>query len=55
MRARIGDRLEPGAPLADVHARDEAGARQAEAALRAAFALSPEPVAAHEEAYEVVG
>jgi pyrimidine-nucleoside phosphorylase len=55
MRARIGDRLEPGAPLADVHARDEAGARQAEAALRAAFALSPEPVAAPENAYEVIG
>jgi len=55
MRARIGDRMEPGAPLADVHARDEAGARQAEAALRAAFALSPEPVAAPADAFEVIG
>jgi pyrimidine-nucleoside phosphorylase len=55
MRARIGDRLEPGAPLADIHARDEAGARQAEAALRAAFVLSPAPVAAPADAYEVIG
>jgi thymidine phosphorylase len=55
MRARIGDRLEPGAPLADIHARDEAGARQAEAALRAAFVLSAEPVAAPADEYEVIG
>jgi pyrimidine-nucleoside phosphorylase len=55
MRARIGDRLEPGAPLAEIHARDKAGARQAEAALRAAFALSAEPVPAPEDAYEVIG
>jgi pyrimidine-nucleoside phosphorylase len=55
MRARIGDRLEPGAPLADIHARDEAGARQADAALRDAFVLSPEPVAAVAEEYEVIG
>jgi thymidine phosphorylase len=55
MRARIGDRLEPGAPLAEVHARDEAGARQAEAALRAAFVLSAEPVTASADEYEVIG
>jgi len=55
MRARIGDRLEPSAPLAEIHARDEAGARQAEAALRAAFVLSPEPVAAPADTYEVIG
>ena len=55
MRARIGDRLEPGAPLAEIHARDAAGARQAEAALRAAFVLSPAPVAAPADEYEVIG
>jgi hypothetical protein len=55
MRARIGDRLEPGAPLAEIHARDEAGARQAGAAVRAAFVLSADPVAAPADAYEVIG
>jgi pyrimidine-nucleoside phosphorylase len=55
MRARIGDRVEPGQPLADVHARGDADARQAVAALRAAIALSPDPVAAPADAYEVIG
>jgi len=55
MRARIGDRVEPGAPLAEIHSRDEAGARQAEVALRAAFVLSAGPVAAPADAYEVSG
>jgi len=55
LRARIGDRVEPGQPLADVHARTEAEARQAIEALRAAFVLSPEPVAAPSDAYEVIG
>ena len=55
MRARIGDRVEPGAPLAEVHARTHADAAQAEAALRQAFALSANPVAAPSDAYEVIG
>jgi pyrimidine-nucleoside phosphorylase len=55
MRARIGDRVEPDAPLAEVHARNQADARAAEVALRRAITLSPEPVAAPADAYEVVG
>ena len=55
LRARIGDRVEPGQPLADVHARGDAAAEHAFAALRAAFRLSPEPVAAADDAYETVG
>jgi pyrimidine-nucleoside phosphorylase len=55
LRARIGDRVEPGQPLADVHARTDAAAGEAFAALRAAFRLSAEPVAAADDAYETVG
>jgi thymidine phosphorylase len=55
LRARIGDRVEPGQPLADVHARSDAAAEQAFAALRAAFRLSPAPVAPPDNAYETVG
>ncbi|HEY0154385.1 MAG TPA: thymidine phosphorylase [Longimicrobium sp.] len=53
--ARVGDRLVPGAPLAEVHARTDAAAQAAEARLRDAFRLSPEAVAAHAEPYETVG
>jgi pyrimidine-nucleoside phosphorylase len=53
--ARVGDRLMPGGPLAEVHARTEAAAEAAEARLRAAFRLSPEAVAAPGEPYETVG
>jgi pyrimidine-nucleoside phosphorylase len=53
--ARVGDRLAPGAPLAEVHARTDAAADAAEARLRAAFRLSPEAVTAHAEPYETVG
>ncbi|HET6231819.1 MAG TPA: thymidine phosphorylase, partial [Longimicrobiaceae bacterium] len=55
LRARIGDRVEPGQPLADIHARDEASAAHAAEMLRAAFRLSAEPVAAPEARYEVIG
>ncbi|HEX8674115.1 MAG TPA: thymidine phosphorylase [Longimicrobium sp.] len=53
--ARVGDRLAPGAPLAEVHARTDAAAEAAEARLRDAFRLSPEAVPAHAEPYETVG
>lgn len=55
LRARIGDRVEPGQPLADVHARGDAAAEQAFAALRAAIRLSAEPTAPADEPYETVG
>ena len=55
LRARIGDRVEPGQPLADVHARGDADAERAIDALRAAYRLSPHPVAPADDAYETVG
>ena len=53
--ARVGDRLAPGAPLAEVHARTAAAAEAAEARLREAFRISPEAVAVPGEPYETVG
>ena len=55
VRGRIGERVEPGQPLADVHARSDEAAEQAFARLRTAFRLSPEPVDAPSEDFEVVG
>ena len=55
LRARIGDRVERGQPLAEIHARTEAAAEAAVHALRSAFVLSHEPVAAAADAYEVIG
>ena len=42
-RAKRGDRVERGEPLAAVHARDEASADAAERELLAAYELGPEP------------
>jgi pyrimidine-nucleoside phosphorylase len=55
MRVRIGDRVEPGRPLAEVHARGEAAAAQAVAALAAAVRVVPEPVPAEAAEFETVG
>jgi pyrimidine-nucleoside phosphorylase len=55
MRARVGDRVAPGAPLADVHARTEAAADAAEARLREAFSFAAEAVPAADAPYETVG
>ncbi|MBW3572645.1 MAG: thymidine phosphorylase [Gemmatimonadetes bacterium] len=55
LRARIGDRVEPGQPLADVHARGDDAAEQAFAALRTAFRLSPDPLPPAGDPYETVG
>lgn len=41
---RLGARVEKGTPLAMIHAAREDGARRAEAAVRAAITLGPEPV-----------
>jgi pyrimidine-nucleoside phosphorylase len=54
VRARIGDRVEAGQPLADVHARTDADAEQAFGRLRTAFRVSEEPVAAADEPFEIV-
>lgn len=55
VRARIGDRVEPGQPLATVHARSDTAAEHAFAGLRAAFRLSEESVGPADEPYETVG
>ena len=51
----MGDRVAPGDPVAEVHARSEADARAAEARLREAFRVSPEAVPAADAPYETVG
>lgn len=43
LRAKIGDRVDRGAELAEIHARTEAAADRAEARLRAAYAIVSEP------------
>ncbi|MFE3836270.1 thymidine phosphorylase [Pseudogemmobacter sonorensis] len=42
--SRIGDRIEPGAPLALIHAADEAAATAAARAVAAAYRIGPAPV-----------
>jgi thymidine phosphorylase len=41
--AKCGDGVEPGEPLAEIHARDEAAAESAAAALLAAYEIGDEP------------
>jgi pyrimidine-nucleoside phosphorylase len=55
MNARIGDRVEPGQPVAEIHARTPEAADRAAAALAAAIRFSHEPVDAGDAGYEVVG
>lgn len=43
LRVRIGNRTEPGTPLCDLHARTEADAERAEAAIRAAITFGDSP------------
>jgi thymidine phosphorylase len=42
-RAKRGDRVVAGEPLAEIHARDEAAAESAGAALLAAYEIGDEP------------
>jgi pyrimidine-nucleoside phosphorylase len=44
MRARIGDRVEAGQPLCDIHANDQERLVQAQRRLAQAFTIGPEPV-----------
>jgi thymidine phosphorylase len=53
-RARVGDRAEPGAPLAEVHARDRGAADAAARQVLAAYRFAAEPPAP-ESPYEVMG
>lgn len=54
LHARIGDRVQPGEPLAEIHAADAAAAEQARHALRRAYQLSGEPVPPLAHPYEVI-
>ncbi|HYW07996.1 MAG TPA: thymidine phosphorylase [Longimicrobium sp.] len=55
VRARVGDRISAGEPLAEIHARTEAAAAAAEVLLRQSFRLVPHPVPAADSPYETVG
>jgi pyrimidine-nucleoside phosphorylase len=55
VRAKVGSRVARGEPLAEIHARDQAGWEEASGRLRAAYRLSPTPVEEPEPRYEVVG
>ena len=52
---RLGARVEKGTPLAMIHAAREEGARRAEAAVRAAITLGPEPVPQPQLIHERLG
>ncbi|HET8657105.1 MAG TPA: thymidine phosphorylase [Longimicrobiaceae bacterium] len=54
LRAKIGAHVEPGAPLAEIHASTEDAAARAAALLADAFTLSPEPVPPPIAEHEVV-
>jgi pyrimidine-nucleoside phosphorylase len=54
LRARTGDRVAAGDPLAEIHAASPEAAAAAERQLREALALSPEPVPISLRATEVV-
>jgi pyrimidine-nucleoside phosphorylase len=54
VRARVGDRLESGEPLAAIHARSRPAAEGALRRLHAAFTLSDEPVAAFPDTHETL-
>ena len=43
MKVRLGDRVEADTPMVELHARNEADAARAEAAIRAAIRIGPEP------------
>jgi len=55
MLARIGDRVEPGQPVAEVHARTQEDADRGAAALAQAIRFSQEPVDGTGLGYEVIG
>jgi len=52
--AKCGDRVETGQPLAEVHARDRAGAAHAVAEVAACYAIGPEPPSARPLVLEIV-
>jgi pyrimidine-nucleoside phosphorylase len=55
LRARIGDRVAPGQPLAEIHARTEAAWEQAATRLRELYVMAEEPVERPAARYETIG
>jgi len=55
LRARIGDRVAPGDPLAEIHARTEAAWEETAARLRTLYRLVPDPVERPGPEYETIG
>ncbi|HEX2095125.1 MAG TPA: thymidine phosphorylase [Longimicrobiaceae bacterium] len=55
LRARIGDQVAPGEPLAEIHARTATGWEAAAGRLRELYRLSPTPVEHPPARYEVIG
>jgi pyrimidine-nucleoside phosphorylase len=55
LRRKRGDRVETGEPIAEIHARDEASARQAADRLLAAFEIGAEPGPARGVVLDVIG
>jgi thymidine phosphorylase len=45
LHAKVGDRVEPGQPLIEIHANDRGRLEQARALVRAAYRFSSEPTA----------
>jgi pyrimidine-nucleoside phosphorylase len=54
LRRKTGERVAPGEPLAEIHARSAGDARAAAALLRTAYSLQPRPVETATPAPEVV-
>jgi pyrimidine-nucleoside phosphorylase len=54
MQARVGDWIEAGQPLCEIHANDQERLAQAQARLRRAFTLGLEPVTPPPLIHEVI-
>ncbi|MBW6514763.1 MAG: thymidine phosphorylase [Candidatus Syntrophosphaera sp.] len=51
---KIGDKLEPGEPIGEVHANDLEKARQVAELIRSAYTLVPEPVDKEDLIFEII-
>jgi pyrimidine-nucleoside phosphorylase len=54
LHAKVGDRVEAGQPLATIHARTEAAARQAHSSVLPAFKIAEQPVAPPPTVLEII-
>jgi thymidine phosphorylase len=55
VRAAVGDEVEAGAPLAEIHARSEAAATHAERTVLSSFEVGDEPVERPSVLIETIG